>query len=116
VADDAGAGQAEVGAEGIQEPAAVAHPISREGFIGLAKTAQVEGINREPLRETSGELFPEARRREPAVNQKNRRPTADDVVADPGSFELQVLGVAGTLYLVRGAPERDGGRKNDADH
>ena len=87
-----------------------------EGLVGLAETAQVEGVHREPLRETSGELFPDARRREPTVNQKDRRSTADDVVADPVPLELQKLGIAYALYLVGAAPERDGGGEDDSDH
>ena len=53
VPDDAGAGQAEVGAEGIQKPAAVAYPVPRERLVRLAETGEIEGIHGELLREAS---------------------------------------------------------------
>ena len=62
VADDVGAGQAEVGAESVQKPAPVSYPVSREWFVRLPETAEVEGIHGEALRQPPCELLPDAGR------------------------------------------------------
>ena len=46
----------------------------------------------------------------------DRRPPADDVIADPDPFELQVLRVTGALYLPGVTPEHDGGSEDHSYH
>src|SRR5918997_1684123 len=50
------------------------------------------------------------------VATRTRRPPTDDVVADPGSLELQILGIWGALHLESDPPERDRGSENHPDH
>ena len=115
VADHVGARETEVGAESVKEPAPVSYTVAGKGLVRLPETAQIQGIHREPLRQASRELLPEARRGEPTVHQDDRGPPAHDVVADQDPFQLQILRVAGALHLAGGAPEQDRGAQNQ-DH
>src|SRR5829696_3936752 len=71
VADNVGAGETEVGAEGVEEPAPIPHSVPRDGLVRLTEPTKVQGINRKPLRQTTRELLPEARRGEPTVHQNH---------------------------------------------
>src|SRR5829696_803574 len=116
VADNAGVGQAEVGAESVEKPASVSYPVSGEWLVRLPKTTQVERIHGEALRQPPSELLPDTRRGQPSMYEYYRGPRADDIITDPDPFEFQVLRITGALYLPGVTPEHDGGCEDRSNH
>ncbi len=115
VAYHGGPREAEVGAEGVKEAAAVADAVARGGLVGLAEPLEVEGIDSEALRETAREPLPYSGGREPAMHEHDRRPPAYHAVAYPAPLKLQILGVASTPHLVSHPPQHHRGQDKHGD-